>query len=78
MANAEQYSVADAKNNMVAYAEKNMVSDVKILFSYSEWWRYIGPVKPRQPLKHQLKEGACLSESHLFQTEDFFAEFVFE
>ena len=29
-----------------------------------EWWRYIGPVKPRQPLlpaKH--KEGACLSEA---------------
>lgn len=29
-------------------------------FSYSEWWRYIGPVKPRQPL---FMEGANLSES---------------
>ena len=24
------------------------------LFSYSEWWRYIGPVKPRQPLRDLL------------------------
>ena len=29
-------------------------------FSYSEWWRYIGPVKPRQPL--YIKEGANLSD----------------
>lgn len=28
-------------------------------FSYSEWWRYIGPMKPRQPRK---TEGANLSE----------------
>jgi len=28
------------------------------IFSYSEWWRYIGSVKPRQP----LMEGANLSE----------------
>ena len=31
-------------------------------FSYSEWWRYIGSVKPRQPL---MKEGANLSESNV-------------
>ena len=28
-------------------------------FSYSEWWRYIGSEKPRQP---RDAEGACLSE----------------
>jgi hypothetical protein len=28
------------------------------IFSYSEWWRYIGSVKPRQP----QMEGANLSE----------------
>ena len=38
-------------------------ADFHIFFSYSEWWRYIGPVKPRQPLRRKLKEGACLSES---------------
>ena len=27
--------------------------------SYSEWWRYRGPVKPRQPL---AEEGANLSD----------------
>ena len=30
-----------------------------LLFSYSEWWRYKGSVKPRQP--HEV-EGASLSE----------------
>lgn len=30
-----------------------------LYFSYSEWWRYRGPVKPRQPL---MQEGANLSE----------------
>ena len=33
--------------------------DKKIAF-YSEWWRYKGPGKPRQPLRKQ--EGASLSE----------------
>ena len=29
-----------------------------------EWWRYIGPEKPRQPRLHtQQPEGACLSEA---------------
>ena len=33
------------------------------LFSYSEWWRYIGPVKPRQPLAQCFGGvGAHLSE----------------
>ena len=28
---------------------------ISALFSYSEWWRYIGPVKPRQPhLTHTI------------------------
>jgi hypothetical protein len=32
----------------------------KLNISYLEWWRYIGPVKPRQPLLLSAK-GACLS-----------------
>ena len=36
-------------------------------FSYSEWWRYIGSVKPRQPLCR--KEGANLSESTVIMTD---------
>ncbi len=35
---------------------------LNIIPTYSEWWRYIGPVKPRQPLE---KEGANLSEINL-------------
>ena len=37
--------------------------DMKIQYcevSYSEWWRYKGSVKPRQP--HVTVEGANLSE----------------
>ncbi len=36
-----------------------MFNLIKKYVSYSEWWRYIGPAKPRQPLK---TEGANLSE----------------
>ncbi len=32
----------------------------KLNISYSEWWRYIGPVKPRQPLPESGKR--CLPE----------------
>jgi hypothetical protein len=35
-----------------------------LMFSYSEWWRYIGPEKPRQPLNS--KEGANLSVQPIF------------
>ena len=39
---------------------RSVVTDKKIqycIISYSEWWRYIGPAKPRQPLK-----GRCQPE----------------
>ena len=29
--------------------EQKTKSKIQLLFSYSEWWRYIGSVKPRQP-----------------------------
>ena len=38
-------------------------SKIELLFSYSEWWRYIGSVKPRQPpADWSAWEGASLSE----------------
>ena len=43
--------------------EQKTKSKIQLLFSYSEWWRYIGSVKPRQPpADRSAWEGASLSE----------------
>ena len=43
--------------------EQKTKSKIQLLFSYSEWWRYIGSVKPRQPpADWSAWEGASLSE----------------
>ena len=42
--------------------EQKTKSKIQLLFSYSEWWRYIGSVKPRQPLDRMLCTGRCQPE----------------
>ena len=39
------------------------------LFSYSEWWRYIGPVKPRQPLGADKTQGRCPPERETLRAD---------
>ena len=42
--------------------EQKTKSKIQLLFSYSEWWRYIGSVKPRQPPDRMLCTGRCQPE----------------
>lgn len=42
--------------------EQKTKSKIQLLFSYSEWWRYIGSVKPRQPPDRMVCTGRCQPE----------------
>ena len=55
--------VSQCLGNIPVVFAKKTKSKIELLFSYSEWWRYIGSVKPRQPpADWSAWEGASLSE----------------
>ena len=47
---------------IVYQSSEKTKSKIQLLFSYSEWWRYIGSVKPRQPPDRIVCTGRCQPE----------------
>ena len=56
--------------------EQKTKSKIQLLFSYSEWWRYIGSVKPRQPPDRMVCTGRCQPERN-FRTIRGFEHYYF-
>ena len=62
-----KYDCRSKKYHLTYLEKERIVSDGYfkfniVNFSYSEWWRYIGSVKSRQPRFREGQEGANLSE----------------